>query len=46
MNTYEFTIAAKVRVEAYSEADAKEIIQDTFGPGEECGVEITELRIK
>lgn len=46
MNTYEVEVHIKVQVEAYDENDAKEIIVDTFGPGEECGVTILTSSIR
>ena len=46
MNKYRFILAVEVEVEAFDEADAKDIINDNFGPGEDCGVEIKGLAVK
>jgi hypothetical protein len=40
MNTYEFEVVLKVKVEAFSETDAKEMLEDNFGQGDDCGVTI------
>lgn len=45
MNTYKFVLSVEVEVEAFSEEDARDIVQDTFGPGDDCGVEVTNLII-
>jgi hypothetical protein len=45
MNTYEFVLEVKVRVEAYSDTDAREIVEDVFGPGDDCGLEVTDMKI-
>ena len=44
--TFEFVVTMKVRVPAYDANDAKEAIQDTFGPGSECGLEVLSLTVK
>lgn len=46
MNKYRFILAVEVEVEAFDENDAKDIIHDNFGPGEDCGVEIKALAVK
>jgi hypothetical protein len=45
MDKYLYTIRLEVEVEAYDESDAQEIIEDTFGVGEDGGVDITKLTI-
>lgn len=45
-NKFKFLLTVEVVVEAFDEADAKDIINDNFGPGEDCGVEIKTLAIK
>lgn len=45
METYEFTLSVEVKVEAYSEEDAKDLVLDVFGPGNDCGVEVVKLII-
>ena len=46
MNTYEVELHIKVLVEAYDESDAKEIVYDNFGPGEDCGVTIISTNVR
>lgn len=40
MNTYEYVVELKVSVEAFDESDAKDLLEDAFGLGEDCGVTI------
>lgn len=40
MNTFEYVVELKVKVEAYDESDARELLEDAFGLGEDCGVTI------
>ena len=44
-DTFEFTVTLKVRVPAFDKADAEDVLYDTFGPGSECGVEITSFEV-
>lgn len=46
METYEFDVRLRVSVDAFSEGDAKELVEDVFGPGSDCGVEVTDFNIK
>jgi hypothetical protein len=46
MNKYRFILAIEVEVESWDEADARDIIEDNFGPGEECGVNIKALAVE
>jgi hypothetical protein len=46
MNKYKFILAIEVEVEAFDEHDARDIVDDTFGPGEDCGVTVTALAVK
>lgn len=46
METFRFVLAVEVEVEAFDETDARELINDNFGPGEDCGVEIKGLAVK
>jgi hypothetical protein len=46
MDTYTFTVSLEVQVEAFSEDDAKELVEDVFGPGSDCGVEVVDFNIK
>lgn len=46
METYEFEVTVTVKVDAFSEGDAKELVEDVFGPGNDCGVEVVDFNIK
>lgn len=46
MNTYEYTLKLKVRVEAYSEEDGEDAIHDIFGVGTDCGADVIELKVE
>lgn len=43
MNTYQYSVTLVVDVEAHSKDDAMELLSDTFGPGEDCGVDIKQF---
>lgn len=43
---FRFILAVEVEVEAFDEADARDVVYDNFGPGEDCGVEIKALAIQ
>ena len=45
MNTYKLTLQVEVEVESFSEDDARDVILDVFGPGNDCGVEVKNLVI-
>jgi hypothetical protein len=45
MKDYEVEVKVQVKVTAYDENDAKELIDDTFGPGEDCGVTIVNTAV-
>jgi len=45
METYKFLLSVDVEVSAYSEEDAKDIVNDVFGPGNDCGIEVKQLSI-
>lgn len=46
METYEFEVTLRVSVEAFDQSDAKELVEDVFGPGSDCGIEVTNFNIK
>jgi len=46
MDNYRFTLSVDVEVEAFSHEDAIDLINDVFGPGDDCGVEVTKIEIK
>lgn len=46
METYKFVVTLEVEVQAYNPMDAHELVEDAFGPGEDCGVEIKDLMFK
>lgn len=43
--TYEYTVQIKVRVDAFSEDDAEDLITDIFGVGSDCGANVVEFRV-
>lgn len=45
MNRYRYAVVLQVEVEAYDERDAEDLLKDIFGPGDDCGVTITEFDI-
>lgn len=45
MDTFKFVVELEVNVDAFEEVDAIEMIRDSFGLGEDCGVEIVSLKI-
>jgi hypothetical protein len=42
MDKFCYTVKLKVEVNAFNDADAFDIIQDTFGIGDELGVRVVE----
>lgn len=46
MKTYTVEILIRAEVEAYDESDAKDIVYDIFGPGEDCGVNIINTNLR
>lgn len=40
MNRYKATVTLEVNIDAFDETDARLALADTFGPGEECGIDI------
>ena len=46
METYEFEVCLTVKVQAFTESDAYDLLNDTFGPGEDAGIEIVTSEIK
>jgi hypothetical protein len=46
METYKFVVTLEVEVKAYNPMDATEMVEDAFGPGEDCGVEVKKLTVK
>lgn len=45
MKRYEYTIQLKVAVEAPSESDAEELLEDVFGEGGQFGLDVTEFDV-
>ena len=45
METFEFTVILTVKVEAFDESDAKDMVLDIFGPGNDCGLEVINTKI-
>ena len=46
METYKFNLSVEVEVDAFSHEDALDLINDVFGPGDDCGVEVMKIDIK
>lgn len=46
MNEYEYKVTLTVRVEAYDQNDAREIIDETFGVGDDGGLVIESSTVK
>lgn len=46
MEKYAFEVCLLVEVEAFSKEDAKEALDDTFGVGEDGGLEIKSITVK
>ena len=46
MNKYKLQIVLDVEIEAFDKDDAKDVAEDVFGPGNDCGVEILSMSIK
>jgi hypothetical protein len=40
MNEFKFVVELEVTVDAFDESDARELLDDAFGLGEDCGVTI------
>lgn len=45
MRKFKFAVSLMVEVEAFDHLDAEEIIRDTFGLGEDCGLTIVESEV-
>lgn len=43
---FRYHVGMTVEVDAYDEADAVEMLNDTFGAGSDCGIEILESYIE
>lgn len=46
MDKYEFLVALRVEVEAFNPDDAKEMLEDIFGVGSDCGATIKLSSVK
>ena len=42
MNTYVYLVTQTVKVQAFTEADAFEALQEVYGIGENCGTVVTD----
>ena len=40
MNKFKYLVELEVEVEAFDDGDARELLEDCFGLGEDCGVTI------
>lgn len=45
MNTYRVQVSLEVEVQAFDEGDALTAVEDCFGPGDSCGLKVTEFEI-
>jgi hypothetical protein len=45
MNEYKYLVVLNVKVKAFDEKDARDLVEDTFGLGEDCGVTIESKRV-
>lgn len=45
MNEYEYTVTLKVKVAAFVQGDADEMVEEAFGLGDHYGVEVKEINI-
>ena len=45
MKTFRYDVSLVVEVEAFDEIDAEEAVRDTFGLGDQCGIEIIESEV-
>lgn len=46
METYKYVVVLLVDVDAFSDDDAREVLQDTFGTGPDGGIDIKDVTIK
>lgn len=46
MKTYKYSVNLVVEVEAFDPIDAEEAVRDTFGLGDQCGIEIVESEVE
>ena len=45
MKTYRVSVGLEVEIEAFNEQDAIEAVTDHFGPGDSCGLNVTEFEL-
>jgi hypothetical protein len=45
MKRYVYSVLLQVEVEAFSEADAQEAVQDCFGEGSNCGLNVLDFEV-
>lgn len=45
MNTYRVSVTLEVEVQAFDPADALSAVEDVFGVGETCGIEVKESKV-
>ena len=46
MKTFKYIVVLQVEVDAYLDEDARDVLLDTFGPGEDGGIKIEDVTIK
>jgi hypothetical protein len=45
MKRYVYSVLLQVEVEAFSEADAYEAVEDCFGAGSNCGLNVLDFEV-
>jgi hypothetical protein len=45
MKKFKYSVNLVVEVEAFDPIDAEEAVRDTFGLGDQCGIEIVESEV-
>ncbi|QIN94087.1 hypothetical protein PP459_gp146 [Streptomyces phage Wakanda] len=45
MKRYVYSVLLQVEVEAFSEADAHEAVEDCFGEGSNCGLNVLDFEV-
>lgn len=46
MDTFEYEVTLRVKVDAFDENDAWEMVQDAYGLGENCGTNVVDCEYK
>lgn len=46
MKKYKLSVLVEIEVEAFTDSDAYDIVQDCFGEGNSCGLNVIEFEVK